>query len=173
MRHFPLIALLSLFSLLGLAGCQTASHTMGHDAGSHSQKMMVQEPWSRASAGMAKAGAAFMTVMNHGSADDRLISASASISERVELHTHIMEGNIMRMRQVPHIDLPKGEAVVLKPGGLHVMFMNLKAPLKEGGHFPLTLNFEKSGSVTVKVMIKGAAAGAMGSMHKPGKHSMH
>ena len=98
-----------------------------------------------------------MTIMNHGAAD-RLISAAAPISAKTELHTHINDNGVMRMRKIPAIDLPAGETVTLKPGGLHVMFMGLKAPLQEGGSFPLTLTFEKAGTVTVQVSVKKAGA---------------
>jgi periplasmic copper chaperone A len=169
-RLFPLLAIIGLFTL---AGCQTATNSMDHEKMQHGdmqhgQKVMVHQVWARASAGMAKSGIAFMSIMNHGMNDDRLLAARTTVSERAELHTHIMDGGVMRMRQVPHIDLPKSQTVMLKPGGLHVMLMNLHAPLKEGSQFPLTLEFEKAGSIKVHVSVKGAAAGAMG-----GKHMMH
>ena len=128
----------------------------------------VVAPWARASAGMAGAGAAFMDIKNGGAAD-RLVAASAGVSKSVELHTHIKEGEVMKMRQVEAIDVPAGGMVHLKPGGLHVMFIGLKAPLKEGETFPLTLTFEQAGDMTVDVDVK--APGAMGSMHGHGKMS--
>lgn len=115
----------------------------------------VNNPWARASAGMARAGAAFMEIRNSG-ATDRLVAATADVSETVELHTHIREGEIMRMRRVDAIDLPAGETVRLEPGGLHVMFLGLHAPLEEGQRFPLTLTFETAGDVTIDVEIKKA-----------------
>ncbi len=117
----------------------------------------VSDPWARASAGMAKAGAAFMAINNTGDAD-RLVAAAADVSDVVELHTHIQDGEIMRMRRVDGIDVPAGETVLLQPGGLHVMFLGLRAPLEEGQRFPLTLTFETAGDVTVDVEIRGAAA---------------
>lgn len=122
----------------------------------------VSDAWARASAGPARAGGAFLTVTNAGAEADALVSAAADVSEKVELHTHIKDGDVMKMRQVEKIDLPAGETVVLQPGGLHVMFMGLKAPLKEGESFPLTLTFEKAGETTVTVQVK--APGAMGAM---------
>lgn len=124
----------------------------------------IKHPWARASAGMAKAGGAFMTIKNAGHAADKLVAAKADISGKVELHTHIKDGDVMRMRQVPHIDVPAMGKAVLQPGGLHVMFMGLKNPLKEGSKFPLTLVFEKAGEMTVDVTVKGV--GAMGAGHK-------
>lgn len=120
--------------------------------------IQVSSPWARASAGPAKAGAAFLSIKNSGSADDRLIAARADVSDRAELHTHIMEGNLMKMRQVDGIDVPAGQTVALQPGGLHVMFLGLHAPFKQGEHFPLTLVFEKAGDIAVDVEIQGVAA---------------
>ncbi|MCW5698849.1 MAG: copper chaperone PCu(A)C [Rhodospirillales bacterium] len=127
--------------------------------------IVVQGPWARASASMAKAGAAFMTIENKGSALDRLVSASADVSDKVELHTHIKEGDVMKMRQVEAIDVPAGGTTELKPGGLHVMFMGLKHPLNEGESFPLTLSFEGAGEVTVDVVVKEAGAMGLGHGH--------
>ena len=128
-------------------------------AAAFAQNTMVSDPWARASAGAVKNGAAFMTIMSHGEAD-RLVSASAPVAEAVELHTHINDNGVMRMRKIPAIDVPAGETVTLKPGGLHVMFIGLKAPLTQGESFPLALNFEKAGTITVQVPIK--KVGAMG-----------
>jgi len=132
----------------------------------------VEGPWARASAGKAKAGAAFMTLSNAGAADDRLTGVSAGVSDKAELHTHIREGDIMRMRPVEAIDVPAGGVATLQPGGDHVMFMGLHQPLKEGEMFPLTLTFEKAGEVTVEVMVMGAGAMGHGSMHGHGTMPM-
>lgn len=125
----------------------------------------VQNPWARASAGMAGAGAAFMAITNGGEAD-RLVAASAEVSKKVELHTHIKEGEVMKMRRVDAIDIPANDAVHLKPGGLHVMFIGLEEPLQEGQSFPLTLVFENAGEVIVDVQVEKAAA--MGHAHGHG-----
>lgn len=129
--------------------------------------LSIDGPWSRASAGPARAGAAFMTITNNGPVIDRLLSATADdTARRVELHTHINDNGVMRMRQVVAIDLPPGQTVTLQPGGLHIMMMELVAPLAEGASFPLTLSFEKAGSVTVDVPVQaaGAMGGGMGNM---------
>lgn len=125
----------------------------------------VEGVWARASAGMARAGAAFMTIKNTGEAD-KLIAAKADVSKRVELHTHLHQDGVMKMRQIESVAVGKG-MTMLKPGGDHVMFMGLEAPLKEGESFPLTLVFEKAGEINVDVQIK--SVGAMGTM----QHDMH
>ena len=100
-----------------------------------------------------------MRLENGGSQDDRLLSAASDAAMRAELHTHIQDGYAVKMRPVGSIDLPVGASTQLKPGGLHVMLMGLKAPLKQGESFPLTLSFEKAGSITIEVTIE--AVGAM------------
>lgn len=149
-----------LFSAAGLAMAAALSFSLPAWAGD----ITVSDAWSRASAGMARAGAGFMTITNAGAEADRLVGASTPVSETAELHTHIKDGEVMRMRQVEAIDLPAGQTVTLQPGGLHVMLMSLKDPLKEGQTFDLTLTFEKAGAMTVPVTVQGAGAmgGAMG-----------
>ncbi|MQX38366.1 copper chaperone PCu(A)C [Roseospira navarrensis] len=131
--------------------------------------LTVSDPWARASAGMARAGAAFMTIRNDG-ATDRLVAADADVSAVVELHTHIKDGDVMRMRKVEAIDFTGGTETVLQPGGLHVMLIELHAPLKEGETFPLSLTFESAGTVEVTVTVQGVGAmgGQMGGGHMGG-----
>ena len=149
----------------------------GQPAAAHDYKqgdLVIDHPWARASAGAARAGAAFMTVTNAGAQDDRLLSASADVSEAVELHTHILQDGVMRMRPVEGgIVVPAGGTAELAPGGLHVMFLGLKAPFKEGDRFPLTLNFEKAGSVTVEGAIEGVAPMGGGHDHGAGHGAGH
>lgn len=128
----------------------------------------VEQGWARASAGNAPNGAAFLTIMNHGATADRLVGASTPASAKAELHNHIMDQGIMRMRQIEAIDLDPGAPVQMRPGGLHVMLMGLKAPLKAGTKVPLTLLFEKAGPVAaeVDVLDAGSMGGAMTGGHK-------
>src|SRR5690606_850663 len=111
-------------------------------------------PWARASAGTARNGAVYLVVENSGDAD-RLIAADGAIAERVELHTHIMEGDVMKMRRVEAVDIPSHGSAALQPSGNHVMLLGLRQPLKEGQRFPLTLTFERAGTVTVEVAVEG------------------
>jgi hypothetical protein len=121
----------------------------------------VDRPYARATASLAKAGVAYLTVRNTGTADDRLLAARTAAAETAALHSHVHEGGIMRMRAVEGgIALPAGEAVELKPGGLHVMLFGLKGPLRQGESFPLTLVFEQAGEVTVEVKVEAMTAGA-------------
>ncbi len=124
--------------------------------------LMLEQPWARATPGQAKNGAAYLTIHNAGKADDRLLSAASDVAARVELHNHVNKDGVMQMRQVEAVAVPAGGMTTLKPGGLHVMLMGLKGPLKEGESFPLTLTFEQAGSTTVQVKVE--SVGSMGSM---------
>jgi copper(I)-binding protein len=125
----------------------------------------VSNAWARATASGQKVGGAYLT-LKAGSRPDRLIGASAAVAERVELHSMSMDGDVMRMRQVEAIEVPAGQQVELKPGGLHLMLMGLRQSLPAGSRFPVKLRFERAGEVTVemKVQAVGEAAGG-GTTH--------
>lgn len=132
--------------------------------------IVVDHPWARATPGRAKNGAAYMKLMNHGDADDRLMAVSSDVARRVELHTHLHDNGVMKMTESGPVLVPAHGEAILQPGSLHVMMIGLTAPLMEGEMFPLTLTFEKSGSVTVKVTVKSVGAGAG---HNAMKHDHH
>lgn len=121
-------------------------------------EMEISGGFLRAPPKVANAGAGFLTIRNNG-ADDKLIAAEANISKIVELHTHIQDGDVMRMRQVESIAVPAGGTAVLKPGADHIMFINLNKPLVEGEKVPVTLVFAKSGKQLVELPV--LAVGAM------------
>ncbi|MBM3485896.1 MAG: copper chaperone PCu(A)C [Alphaproteobacteria bacterium] len=138
-----------------------ATFATGTAAGAHETRLgplQIGHAWARATAG--KAGAAYLEIRNGGGQPDKLVSAASPAAATVELHTHIRDGDVMRMRKVPAIDLAPGKEVKLAPGGLHVMLIGLKAPLKAGDRFPLTLTFDKAGSVTLEVEVQPVAASA-------------
>jgi periplasmic copper chaperone A len=120
----------------------------------------IGHPYARATAAGQPTGGGFMKLVNAGG-NDKLLSATAEVSKTVELHEMRMEGDVMRMRQVDGIELPAGKTVELKPGGYHVMFIGLKAPLKVGDSFPMKLKFEKAGEATVSVSVGAAGEMAM------------
>ncbi|MDO8607959.1 MAG: copper chaperone PCu(A)C [Phaeospirillum sp.] len=127
----------------------------------------VAAPFMRAAPVVGGNGAAFLTISNHGS-DDRLTGAQADISKAVELHTHVKDGDIYRMRKVDALAVPMHGTVALKPGGDHIMFIGLTAPVKEGAMVPLTLVFEKAGKIVVNVPVQAAGAMAPGAMMPAG-----
>lgn len=123
--------------------------------------LRIDHPYARATA--AQNGAAYLTIENKGATGDRLVGAASPAAGKVELHTIIREGDVMKMRQVPAIELAPGGRTELKPGGFHIMLLGLAKPLREGERFPLTLDFEKAGKLDVDVVIDKAGAG--GHMH--------
>ncbi|WP_137699411.1 copper chaperone PCu(A)C [Marimonas lutisalis] len=117
--------------------------------------IMVNDPYARASSMMSNSGAAFMTIMNHTGAADRLIDAKSDVAERVELHTHQEDANgVMKMIHVEEgFELPEGGMIEMKRGGKHVMFLGITDPFEQGDMIPLTLVFEKAGEVQVEVPV--------------------
>jgi len=118
--------------------------------------LLIDHPWARASIGKAPNGAAYMTITTEGAETDRLLAVESDVANRVELHNHLMVDGVMKMRPVVAIEVAPGEPTLLQPGGLHVMLMGLKAPLKKGESFPMTLVFERAGKVEVEIKIEDA-----------------
>lgn len=113
----------------------------------------IGHPYARPTREGQTVGAGYLKLANKGPVD-RLVSATSPAAGSVEIHSMSMEGDVMKMRQVDAIELATGQTVELKPGGYHLMLMGLKAPLKVGEKFPLTLKFEKSGEVVVTVNVE-------------------
>ena len=133
-------------------------------AAAHDYKLGTLEiatPWTRATAPTAKAGGGFMTITNKGTTADRLVAARSNVSAKVEIHEMKMDGSVMRMRELEKgLEIPPGATVALKPGGFHIMFMELKAPFAANSKVPLTLVFEKAGSIDVEMTVEAMGAGA-------------
>jgi len=121
-------------------------------------QIKVEDAWSRATPPGAKIAAGYLTVRNAGAAD-RLVSASSPAAERVETHVTLREGDISRMREVKGYEVPARGALELKPGGAHLMLVNIKAPLKEGMTVPLTLRFEKAGEIKTELQVRPLTGG--------------
>lgn len=150
-------------TLLAAALLAAATFAQAHDY--KVADIRIGHPYARATAPGQPAGGGYLKLENQGRTADRLLSASADVSASVELHMMKMEGDVMRMRQVDAIDVPAGQTVELKPGGWHVMFIGLKAPLKAGDRFPMTLKFDKAGEVKVDVVVQ-TPGGAAEAPHK-------
>ena len=126
----------------------------------------VQDPYVRLAPPNAAATGAFMVIRNTGDKDVKVVKADNPVSKATELHTHLNEGGVMKMRPVPAIEIKaKGEAV-LRPGGLHVMMIDLKAPLKEGDSVPITLTFDDGSSKQVDAKVLRATAAPAPTEHK-------
>lgn len=154
MKQLSLLAASLMFSASVLAGA--ADNVSVHDA------------YVRLAPPNAPATGAFMVIKNNGDKDIKVLKADNPVSRVTELHTHLNEGGVMKMRPVPGIDIKaKGEAV-LKPGGLHMMMIDLKAPMKEGDVVPMTLTFDDGSTKQVDArVVRPMAAGMPAAMeHK-------
>lgn len=116
----------------------------------------VEHPWVRATPGGSTITAAFMEIKSE--TGDKLMSAASPAAGRVEVHTHIMEGDVMKMRRVEALDIKAGDTRHLKPMGDHIMLFDLKAPLKDGDTVKMTLTFEKAGAVEVEATVEPVGA---------------
>ena len=115
--------------------------------------IVVHDPYIRLAPPNAPASAAFMVLHNKGGHDVRLLKADNPLARATELHTHIDDGGVMRMRPVAAIEIKAGGEAVLKPGGMHIMLIDLKAPLKEGDLVPMTLGFDDGSSKSIEIRV--------------------
>jgi copper(I)-binding protein len=121
-------------------------------AGSADQ-ISVRDPYVRLTPPNAPATAAFMVIRNEGAQDAKLVKADNPLSRLTELHTHLHEGGVMKMRPVAGVDIKAGGETALQPGGLHIMMIDLKAPMKEGDVVPITLIFDDGSSKQVEAKV--------------------
>jgi periplasmic copper chaperone A len=127
--------------------------------------LTVATPWARATPGGAKIGGGYLTVTNNGSSADRLVGATVEFADHVEIHEMSMTDGVMKMREISSgLEIKPGATVELKPGGFHMMFVDLKQPLKQGDSVKVTLKFEKAGSLDVKFSVGGIGATSGGGM---------
>jgi len=118
----------------------------------------IEKPWARATAPGSKIAAGYMIVRNQSASADRLVGATSPAAARVETHVHIKDGEIMRMREVKGYDVPAKGRLELKPGGAHLMFVDIKQPFKEGDRIPVVLSFEKAKEMKVEFHVGRLAA---------------
>ena len=109
----------------------------------------IKNVWARPVFMAGRTGAAYFMLKNAGTEDDKLLAVKTPLSERAELHEHIHDQGVMKMRQVDHIGVSAGKTVMFAPGGYHVMIFDVKEKLSEGDSFQMTLTFEKAGDVVV------------------------
>jgi protein SCO1 len=119
-----------------------------------SGSIQVVGAWSRATAPGASVGVVYFEVINSGPADT-LLTIESPAAQRAEMHATAGVGGIMKMRQVPSVDIPAGGRLAFQPGGLHAMLIGIKQPLKEGGRLPLTLVFRRAGNLRIEAAIQG------------------
>jgi len=114
----------------------------------------VRHPWSRATPPGARVAVGYMEIRNSGSQPDRLLSASTPAAQRVEMHITQREGEVMKMRPVKAFEIPARERITLRPGGSHLMLVDLARPLKKGERFPMTLRFERAGELEIELEVQ-------------------
>ena len=128
--------------------------------------LVITQAWSRATPGGAKIAGGYLTIENKGATPDRLLKGAADISGKIEVHEMAMNNGVMTMRELDKgLAIEPGKTVKLAPGGLHLMLMDLKGPLKQGDKVPVTLEFEKAGKVTVPFDVQGVGAQAPAGGH--------
>ena len=166
-RHFKLATVESCLSvkllryLVGLLVfllATTVVFAQHYEAG----QIHILSPWARALPPTSPNGAVYLTLTNHGVHPDKLLSASADVAELVEVHSHILEDGMMKMRRVESVILPPHEDVLFAPGGQHIMLMGLKQPLAAGDRFPLLLEFDQTDQVLIEVVVQSTGAESAG-----------
>jgi hypothetical protein len=152
MRSF-LLALLLAFG----ADAASMRATFAHDY--KVGPLEIKHPWSRATPKGASVAGGYLTVVNTGTTSDRLIGGSSAVAGRFEIHQMRTIDGVMQMRALPAgIEIKPGQAVELKPGSFHLMFMPLKRPLETGERVKGTLVFEKAGTIEVEYAIEAIGA---------------
>lgn len=132
--------------------------------------LVISQGWSRATPTGAKVAGGFLTIENKGAGPDRLTGGSVEIAAKLEVHEMAMNNGVMTMRALDKgLTIEPGKTVKLAPGGYHLMFFDLKSPLKQGDKVPVTLEFEKAGKVTLSLDVQGVGAQAPAG----GDHSGH
>lgn len=130
-------------------------------------QLKISNAWAKVMLPGQPVGGGYLTIENAGAEADRLVSVSSQAAPDVQIHEMKMEGDVMKMRRLSDgLDIPAGGKVELKPGGYHLMFMDVKTPFKEGDAFTVKLKFEKAGEVELTLPV--SAANAAGQEHKHG-----
>lgn len=158
-----LLAAMAAFMLL-------AASTLPVSAGDTMQShIKITNVWTKASIGVN--GAAYATIENHGSEMDRLVAVETDVAGKAEIHTHLMEDGVMKMRRIRAIEVHPGAPAILKPGGDHLMLFKVKKKWVEGEEMPLTLVFEKAGRIDVVAPVKAwGASGKQKMQHDSEGH---
>lgn len=117
--------------------------------------IVVHDAWLRASLGQSPNTAGYMKIENRGASEDKLIGVTVSGANMAHVHESIMKDGVMQMNAVDALTIKPGQAMEMKPGGLHVMIMGLKTPIKVGETIQLRLQFARAGEITVDAQVRG------------------
>ena len=132
--------------------------------------LRVDDPYVRLVPPNAPASAAFMVISNSGSAERKLLKAQSPVAKTVELHTHVNDQGVMKMRQVANIAIKANDQTELKPGSYHIMLIDLKQPLNEGDSVPIALFFDDGSSQQITAPVRKIQATAPTMNHGAMKH---
>ena len=151
-KQIAFAAGLTIVSFLDIASSYAHDTRIGN--------LVIDHAWSRQSPMAADVAAGFMTITNTGREDDKLVKATSEITGTVQLQDMQMDGDVMKMVELTEgIVIPAGQTVELKPRALHVMFMEVKSPPREGDVFKGTLTFEKAGTAEIEYEVEAPGAG--------------
>jgi len=131
-------------------------------------QVQVVKAWTRATPPGASVAAGYLLLKNNAASADRLVSVSSPAAARVETHVTVRDGSISRMREVKGYDIPAGASLELKPGGAHLMFVDMKAPFKQGAKIAATLRFQRAGEVKAEFEVQGMGSMGSDSSQMPG-----
>ena len=157
-----------LVAMFVVGGGVDRAHGTGITSGvvqENAHGLRLTKGWVRTSQGPNSA--AFMHIHNDGDQDDDLIAANSAIAATTELHTHIKEGNVYKMRPISAIKVAAGSKTTLKPGGLHIMLMHIKQPIQLGDLIPIDLTFRSGRTMTVTLMAKDKQCMCAGNSKNP------
>jgi copper(I)-binding protein len=147
------------FGASAMAGAQAHEFKLGD--------LAIGHPWTRETPNGAKVAGGYLSVTNNGKESDRLVGGTLEASERLEIHEMKMDGDVMRMRPLNDgIDIKPGETIKLAPGGVHLMFLDLKRPLKKDELVKGQLQFQKAGKVDVEFKVDAVGVTAPAAAHK-------
>jgi copper(I)-binding protein len=154
-RFLATLAAISFSATLALAhGYKLGNLEIGH-------------PWAKATVEGQPVAGGFLKITNTGAEPDRLVKISTDVAGTSQVHEMKVEDGVMKMGEIPGgIEIAPGQTVELKPGGVHVMFMGLKAPFKEGEKVKAVLTFEKAGTIEIEFKIEAAKKGGMDHKHQ-------
>lgn len=143
---------LQTFPAIGLA----FSLAMLASVSAEAEALKTESAWARASAG--RVAGVFVTIVNGSDATDRLTEVHTPVAADAMVHRSFEQDGAMKMEHLPSVEIRSGQRLEMKPGGMHIMLMGLKQPLKKGDQFPLSLRFERSGDEDVTVTVYGPGA---------------
>ncbi len=139
-----------LFMLLAASALAAAAHAHSYSIGN----LVIGHPWSRPTASGMPIGVAYLSITNNGPREDTLLAASTPAAARVEFHRTTLEAGMARMRPAGAVVIGPHITVSAEPGGLHLMLVDLKAPLVAGTSVPLVWRFQSAGEITVQLKVE-------------------